>query len=74
VRAASKTFNVPVEFTSCVATGSFIDRGTDPLAPKCTTTSQSSIAIFIWRVSKILPFINSASFEIFCFKPDVVCS
>jgi len=44
-----------------------MDLGTDPLAPKCTTTSQSSIALSTWLDSKILALTNSASFGIFAF-------
>jgi hypothetical protein len=33
-RATSKTFNVPVALTACVATGFLIERGTEPLAAK----------------------------------------
>ena len=68
-RAHSKTFKVPVEFTSWVAIGFFNDLGTDPRAARCTTTSEPEITLLIKSLSRIEDSINSTPVGILTNNP-----
>src|SRR5438552_4899280 len=60
-RAASSTCTVPVAFARWDATGSWIERGTDGRAARCTTASAPAIARSSTSASRIVPSTSSAS-------------